>query len=91
MKTVDLDVAASDPARFISQAEAGEVFIITRGGVPVARLGPIVPTPAWSPEREAAWNRIERRFDDLAAIAPAPESAGSFVREPFDRDALHER
>ena len=71
-------------AEYVRAVEAGESFVITRRGRPVARLVPIEPgkrvlTPEQQAARARALERMQRGID-LGAR-----------RRRFDRDALHER
>jgi prevent-host-death family protein len=80
-KTLTLREANQSFARCIRAVEAGEEFVITRNGTPVARLAPISKRRVLTPEQQAAWERTLQRMKqgwDLRA-------------SPFDRDALHER
>lgn len=86
MKTVTLRDANQGFARYVRAVEAGEEFVITRNGVPVARLAPVDGQRVLTPEQQAAWERILELRRELTATATGP-----YVREPFDRDALHER
>jgi prevent-host-death family protein len=65
---VDIDDAKTRLSSLVDRAEAGEEIIITRGGRPAARLGPICP-PAVKrkPGRLRGRIRIGRDFD-----APLP-------------------
>ncbi len=71
-------------ARYVRAVEAGERFVITRRGKPVARLVPFesgkrVLTPEQQAARARALERMQRGID-----------LGE-RREPFDRDSLYER
>ena len=80
-KTLTLRDANQSFARCIREVEAGEDFVITRNGAPVARLSPISNQRVLTPEQQAAWSRTKQRM-----------KAGWHVDAgPFDRDALHER
>lgn len=68
-------------ARCIREVEAGEEFIITRNGTPVARLTPVNKRRVLTPTQQAAWERTRQRMDEGWAIGAGP----------LDRDALHER
>jgi prevent-host-death family protein len=68
-------------ARCIREVEAGEEFVITRDGTPVARLTPVNKRRVLTPTQQAAWERTRQRMDEGWAIGA----------EPLDRDALHER
>ncbi|MGA3398393.1 MAG: type II toxin-antitoxin system prevent-host-death family antitoxin [Acetobacteraceae bacterium] len=68
-------------ARCIREVEAGEEFVITRNGTPVARLSPISKRRVLTPVQQAAWERLR------AAAREGWDLGGG----PLDRDALHER
>ncbi len=79
-KTISLRDANQGFARCVRDVEAGEDFVITRNGTPVARLVP-VPRQALSPAQAAALARTQARMEKgwhLGAV-------------PLDRDGLHER
>jgi prevent-host-death family protein len=83
-KEVALREANQQFARYVRAVEAGESFVITRRGKPVARLVPVEPgrrvlTPEQQEIRQRLLERMRRGID-------LGERTG-----PFDRDALHER
>jgi prevent-host-death family protein len=83
-KEVALREANQQFARYVRAVEAGESFVITRRGKPVARLVPVEPgrrvlTPEQQEIRQRLLERMRRGID-----------LGERT-EPFDRDALHER
>jgi prevent-host-death family protein len=80
-KTVTLREANQSFARCIREVEAGEEFVITRNGTPVARLSPVSERRVLTPEQQAAWERMKAAMDKGWDIG-----AGR-----LDRDALHER
>jgi prevent-host-death family protein len=80
-KTVSLREANQSFARCIREVEAGEEFVITRNGKPVARLSPVSSRRVLTPEQEAAWERTRRRMEEGWNIGAGP----------LDRDSLHER
>ncbi len=80
-KTISLREANQAFARCIREVEAGEEYVITRKGEPVARLVPIAGRRVLTPEQEAALARPA-----LAWREGWPIGAG-----PLDRDAFHER
>lgn len=80
-KTIGLREANQAFARCIREVEAGEEYVITRKGKPVARLVAIADRRVLTPEQEAALERTRARMK-----RGWPIGAG-----PFDRDALHER
>jgi prevent-host-death family protein len=80
-RTVTLRDANQGFARLVRAVEAGEDFVITRNGAPVARLAPISGRRVLTPEQEAARERMRERM-----------AAGwSLGGQPFDRDSLYER
>jgi len=80
-KTLTLRDANQTFARCIREVEAGEEFVITRNGKPVARLSPISKRRVLTPVQQAAWERLQ------AAAGEGWDLGGG----PLDRDALHER
>ena len=80
-RTISLRDANQHFSRCIREVEAGQEFVITRNGEPVARLVPIGGRRVLSPEQQAARRRA------LAQMEKGwPIGAG-----PLDRDALHQR
>jgi prevent-host-death family protein len=81
-KTLPLREANQGFARYVREVEAGAAYVITRNGVPVARLTPYEDVSGrLSPEQVAARARTRMR-----TAAGWPLHAG-----PLERDALHER
>jgi prevent-host-death family protein len=80
-KTLTLREANQSFAQRIREVEAGEEFVITRNGTPVARLSPISKHRVLTPEQQAAWERL----------SAAMEKGWDIGAGPLDRDALHER
>lgn len=80
-KTLTLRDANQSFARCIREVEAGEEFVITRNGKPVARLSPVGTRRVLTPAQQAAWKELR-----AAMQHGYPIGAG-----PLDRDALHER
>jgi prevent-host-death family protein len=80
-KTLTLREANQSFARCIRAVEAGEEFVITRNGKPVARLSPVSGRRVLTPEQEAAWERLQA----------AMEQGWNIGAGRLDRDALHER
>ncbi|MBN8908272.1 MAG: hypothetical protein BGO51_22850 [Rhodospirillales bacterium 69-11] len=76
LREVDLDLD-----RCIRAVEAGEEFVITRDGKPVARLAPVGGKRAMTPTQQAAWDELRAAMDTGWALDAAP----------VDRDTLHER
>lgn len=82
MKTVSLRDANQGFARYIREVEAGEEFVITRNGTPVARLVPVQPAARkLTPKQEAALARIRARMAEGWPLGG----------EKFDREAIYER
>lgn len=80
-RAVSLREANQNFARCIREVEAGEEFVITRNGVPVARILPLNRHRVLTPVQQAALERLKAAMDhgwDIGAGA-------------LDRDALHER
>lgn len=80
-KTVTLREANQSFARCIREVEAGEEFVITRNGTPVARLSPVGNRRILTAEQQAAYERLKAAMD----------KGWDLGTEPFDRDALYER
>ena len=80
-RTITLREANQAFSRCIREVEAGEEYVITRKGEPVARLVPIAGRRILTPEQEAALARTRVRMEK-----GWPIGAG-----PLDRDAIHER
>ena len=81
IRTVTLREANQSFARCIREVEAGEEFVITRNGTPVARLSPVSKWRVLTPEQKAALERLQA----------AMEKGWDIGAGPLDRDALHER
>ncbi len=80
-KTIGLREASQPFSRCIREVEAGEEYLITRKGEPVARLVPVAGRRILTPEQEAALVRTRARMEKGWPI-------GAGTR---DRDPLHER
>lgn len=78
-KTVTLREANQSFARCIREVEAGQEFVITRNGTPVARLSPVHDRRVLTPEQEAAFERLKA----------AMEKGWNIGAGRLDRDALH--
>jgi prevent-host-death family protein len=79
-KTITLRDANHGFSRCIREVEAGEEFVITRNGKPVARLTPVGSKRVLTPEQEAARARA------LAVMKKGwPINAG-----PLNRDELYD-
>ena len=80
-KTISLREANQAFSRCIREVEAGEEYVITRKGEPVARLVPISGRRILTPAQQSALARTRMRMEK-----GWPIGAG-----PLDRDSLHER
>jgi prevent-host-death family protein len=80
-KTVTLREANQSFSRCIREVESGEEFVITRNGVPVARLSPVAHRRVLTPEQQAALDRTLKRMNEGWDIGAGP----------LDRDSLYER
>jgi prevent-host-death family protein len=65
-------------SRYIEAATHGDEVVITRRGKPVAKLIPITTERAVTPERQAAWKKLQL-------------SASGLNIGKFDREACYER
>jgi prevent-host-death family protein len=81
-KMISLREANQAFSRCIREVEAGQEYVITRKGQPVARLVPVPHRRVLTPEQEAARAR---------ARAIMEEGWDLGLEYPLDRDALHER
>jgi prevent-host-death family protein len=79
-KTITLRDANQGFSRYIREVEAGEEFVITRNGKPVARLSPVGGKRVLTPEQEAARARMIARMEK-----GWPLNIGK-----FDRDEIYE-
>jgi prevent-host-death family protein len=84
-KTVTLREANQAFARCVREVEAGEEYLITRNGRPVARLAPVA-TDRERPLSQAQEAALARTRARAAAGWPIAAAAA-----PLDRDALHGR
>jgi prevent-host-death family protein len=80
-KSISLREANQAFARCVREVEGGEEYVITRNGLPVARLVPFGGGRVLNPEQRAARVRARARMEK-----GWPIGAG-----PLDRDSLHER
>ena len=87
MKTITLRDANQGFARCVREVEAGEEFVITRNGQPVARLVPTTPAPASTGVRTLT----RRQQEAFARIRARMETGWPLGGEQSDRDALHDR
>jgi prevent-host-death family protein len=81
MKTISLRDANQGFAKCVRAVEAGEEFVITRNGTPVARLVPVADHRVLTADQQAALARTRQRM----------EHGWSLGDTPFSRDELHER
>lgn len=80
-KTIGLRQANQSFARCIREVEAGEEFVITRNGQPVAKLVPLPGRRVLTPEQKAARARARALM----------QQGWPLGAERLDRDSLHER
>lgn len=80
-KVLTLREASQSFSHCVREVEAGEGFVITRNGTPVARLTPARPRRVLTERQRAAL----RRLQEIAAEG-WPIGAG-----PLDRDASYDR
>jgi prevent-host-death family protein len=80
-KIVSLRDANQRFARCIREVEAGEDFVITRNGKPIARLTPVARHRVLTPRQQAAWESLQAAMEEGWDIGAGP----------LDRDSLHER
>lgn len=79
-KTITLRDANQGFSRCIREVEAGEEFVITRKGKPVAKLTPVGGKRVLTPEQEAAIARL--------ASTHWPLAAGRFDREEIYQERV---
>ena len=65
MRMVSIRDANQNFSRLIKEVEAGETVVITRQGKPVAQLAPQVASRLDDPEFRAAYERLQRHFEQL--------------------------
>ena len=80
-KTVTLRDANQNFAKYVREAESGHELVITRRGVPVAKLIPASGKRVLTPEQQAALARTRKRMKK-----GWPLGIGK-----LDRDSLYER
>ncbi len=80
-RVISLREANQGFARCVREVEAGDEYVITRNGAPVARLVPVVGRRVLSPAQQAALARTHARM----------EKGWPFGAGALERDALHER
>lgn len=79
-KTITLRDANQGFSRCIREVEAGEEFVITRKGQPVARLLPVGGKRVLTPDQQAALDRTIKRM----------EKGWQLGNERFNRDELYD-
>ena len=80
--TLTLREANQTFSQCVRAVQAGEEFVITRNGVPVAKLVPVAGAGDFTPVQDAA----------LGRLASAWQQGGWEIGAGrLDRDALHER
>ena len=80
-RTISLREANQGFSRCIRDVEAGEEYVITRNGRPVARLLPIAGRRVLTAEQQVARRRARRQMEKSWQIGSGP----------LDRASLHER
>jgi prevent-host-death family protein len=76
-------------ARCVREVEAGEEYVITRRGEPVARLVPVRRERVLTPEQEAALARTRARMKKGWEIGAGPldrDELYAIARRPYDPD-----
>ena len=81
-KTITLSEAKRAFSRCIREVEAGDEFVVTRRGRPIALIAPVRRKRVMTAEQKAALSRLD------AAMKKGWDLGIEF---PLDRDALHER
>ena len=88
-KTISLREANQAFARCIREVEAGEEYVITRKGEPVARLVPVSGHRVLTPEQEAARARSSRAVWKRAGrSAPDRSTATRYMNANSERFSL---
>ena len=88
MRNVSAREANQAFSRILGEAEAGEEFVITRQGRPVARLAPYrqpevtLDKPEVTPERKAVIEHVIEMMENAPRLGTARR---------FGRDEMHER
>jgi prevent-host-death family protein len=86
-KMISLRDANQAFSRCIREVEAGEEFVITRKGAPVAKLVPLRDKRVLTPEQEAALERTRARMEKGWPIGAGPlnrDELYSNIRTPYD-------
>lgn len=86
-KTITLREANQGFARCIREVEAGEEFVVTRNGAPVARIVPVsAGKRVLTPEQEAAWKSLKAKMErGVAASTPWKFNRDEIYEERVDR------
>ena len=71
-KTIELEKIEANLALYLREVEAGEVYVITDHGKPVARLVPVAGRRVLTPEQEAARARALERMKKGWRIGAGP-------------------
>lgn len=83
--TISLREANQQFSRYVRAVEAGEEFIVTRDGKPVAKLAPVSGARVLTAEQLAAWARLN---DAMATGWPIGADPGQ--REQLYDDRVNE-
>ena len=84
MKDIAVYEAKTRLSELLAEVEKGEQFVITRRGVPVARLVGATPPAARRSQSNAQRQRVAEAFDELARLR-----AGSALDVPL-REAIEQ-
>jgi prevent-host-death family protein len=89
MRTISLRDANQGFARCIREVEAGEEFVITRNGAPVARLVPVrAALGKLTPRQAAALARTQARMATGWSLGGERFDRATLYDEPVSRDTL---
>jgi prevent-host-death family protein len=90
--TISLREANQQFSRCIRAVEAGEEFVVTRDGKPVARIVPVPGARVLTPEQQAAWERTKARMAQGWPIGAEPGMRARLYDERADElDARRSR
>ena len=85
VRTIAQRELRNDNAKIMDAVAAGEEFIVTRNGTPVARITPITGKRTFVPVAElASWGPSGIDFARFRADMDAV--VGPYVHDPYDRD-----
>ncbi|MBV8778163.1 MAG: type II toxin-antitoxin system prevent-host-death family antitoxin [Alphaproteobacteria bacterium] len=84
-KTISLRDANQRFSRCIREVEAGEDFVITRNGRPVARLAPMGPSRRLTAEQEAARERALEIMREGQLLGTERFNRNEIYEERIDR------